>query len=92
MLSTSQMIRWAAKAGEPEVIVVTEGGLLTGLAAAAPETRFIGLRPPMICEDMKRTTLADVRDALRDLSGAVTVPAEVADPARASLERMTEIG
>ncbi|MBN2848230.1 MAG: quinolinate synthase NadA [Coriobacteriia bacterium] len=92
VLSTSQMIRWAAKAGEPEVIVVTEGGLLTGLAAAAPQTRFIGLKPPMICEDMKRTTLADVRDVLRDLSGVVTVPAGIADPARASLERMTEIG
>lgn len=92
VLSTSQMIRWAAKAGEPEVIVVTEGGLLTGLAGVAPETRFIGLRPPMLCEDMKLTTLTDVRDVLRDLSGQVTVASDIADPARVSLERMTAIG
>ncbi len=92
VLSTSQMLRWAAKAGEPEIIVVTEGGLLTGLAKAAPETRFIGLTPPMLCSDMKLTRLEHVRDALRDLSGAVSVPPEVAAAARGSLERMTAIG
>ncbi len=92
VLSTSQMIRWAQKAGEPEVIVVTEGGLLTGLAKAAPDTRFIGLTPPMICADMKLTTLEDVRNALRDLTGQVVVSDEVATAARASLERMTAIG
>jgi quinolinate synthase len=92
VLSTSQMIRWAQKAGEPEVIVVTEGGLLTGLAKAAPDTRFIGIIPAMICPNMKLTGLEDVRDALRDLTGQVVVPDEVATAARASLERMTAIG
>lgn len=92
VLSTSQMIRWAQKAGEPEVIVVTEGGLLTGLAKAAPNTRFIGIIPAMICPNMKLTGLEDVRDALRDLTGQVVVPDEVATAARASLERMTAIG
>jgi len=92
VLSTSQMIRWAQKAGEPEVIVVTEGGLLTGLAKAVPDTRFIGIIPAMICPNMKLTGLEDVRNALRDLTGQVVVPDEVASAARVSLERMTEIG
>lgn len=92
VLSTSQMIRWAQKAGEPEVIVVTEGGLLTGLAKAVPDTRFVGIIPAMICPNMKLTGLEDVRNALRDLTGQVVVPNEVASAARASLERMTAIG
>jgi quinolinate synthase len=92
VLSTSQMLRYAAKAGEPEIIVVTEGGLLTGLAKAAPDTRFIGLTPPMLCPNMKLTRLDHVRDALRDMSGRVVVPAEIAAAARGSLERMTAIG
>ncbi len=92
VLSTSQMIRYAAKAGEPEIIVVTEGGLLTGLAKAAPDTRFFGLTPPMLCHDMKLTRLEHVRDALRDMTGAVVVPDDVAAAARGSLERMTAIG
>jgi quinolinate synthase len=92
VLSTSQMLRYAAKAGEPEIIVVTEGGLLTGLAKAAPDTRFIGMAPPMLCPNMKLTRLDHVRDALRDMSGVVTVPGDVAAAARSSLERMTAIG
>ncbi|MDO8849004.1 MAG: quinolinate synthase NadA [Coriobacteriia bacterium] len=92
VLSTSQMIRYAARAGEPEIIVVTEGGLLTGLAKAAPDTRFIGLTPPMLCPNMKLTRLEHVRDALRDMTGAVVVPDDVATAARGSLERMTAIG
>lgn len=92
VLSTSQMLRYAAKAGEPEIIVVTEGGLLTGLAKAAPDTRFIGMTPPMLCPNMKLTRLDHVRDALRDMSGEVTVPEDVAAAARGSLERMTAIG
>lgn len=92
VLSTSQMIRWAQKAGEPEVIVVTEGGLLTGLAKAVPDTRFVGIIPAMICPNMKLTGLEDVRNALRDRIGQVVVPDEVATAARASLERMTAIG
>lgn len=92
VLSTSQMLRYAARAGEPEIIVVTEGGLLTGLAKAAPDTRFIGMTPPMLCPNMKLTRLDHVRDALRDMSGVVTVPEDVAAAARGSLERMTAIG
>ncbi len=92
VLSTSQMLRYAAKAGEREIIVVTEGGLLTGLAKAAPDTRFIGMAPPMLCPNMKLTRLDHVRDALRDMSGVVTVPGDVATAARSSLERMTAIG
>ncbi|MGB4442124.1 MAG: quinolinate synthase NadA [Coriobacteriia bacterium] len=92
VLSTSQMLRYAAKAGEREIIVVTEGGLLTGLAKAAPDTRFIGMAPPMLCPNMKLTRLDHVRDALRDMSGVVTVPGDVAAAARSSLERMTAIG
>ncbi|MBN2248461.1 MAG: quinolinate synthase NadA [Coriobacteriia bacterium] len=92
VLSTSQMMRYAAEAEASEFIVVTEAGLLHGLQAAAPEKRFYHLAPAMICADMKLTRLEHVRDALADLSGEVVVPAAVADAARASLERMTAIG
>lgn len=92
VLSTSQMLRYAAKAGESEMIVVTEGGLLTGLAKAAPDTRFIGMTPPMLCPNMKLTRLDHVRDALRDMTGRVLVPGDIAAAARGSLERMTAIG
>ncbi|MCK8114722.1 quinolinate synthase NadA [Coriobacteriia bacterium M08DHB] len=92
VLSTSQMLRWVEVSDADTVIVVTEAGLLTGLAKVAPAKRFVGLTPPMVCADMKLTRLEDVRDALEGMTGRVTVPRDVADAARASLERMTSIG
>ena len=92
VLSTSQMVRFAAASEADTIIVVTESGLITGLEKAAPGKRFVGLTPAMLCADMKLTHLEHVRDALRDMSGEVLVPREVADGARGSLERMTAIG
>lgn len=92
VLSTSQMLRFAAASTASEFIVVTEEGLLHGLSKAAPHKRFHHVRPAMTCVNMKRTGLSDIRDALRDMSGAVDVPADIAGAARASVERMTAIG
>lgn len=92
VLSTSQMLRFAAASHATEFIVVTEEGLLHGLQKAAPGKRFYPLNPTMLCPNMKRTRLEDVRDALIDDERAIDVPADVAAAARASLERMTAIG
>ncbi|MDO8881303.1 MAG: quinolinate synthase NadA [Coriobacteriia bacterium] len=92
VLSTSQMLRYAAASDAGTFIVVTESGLITGLEKAAPGKRFVGVSPPMLCPNMKLTRLDHVRDALRDMSGAVRVPDDTAAAARSSLERMTAIG
>lgn len=92
VLSTSQMLRYAAASDADTIIVVTESGLLTGLAKAAPGKRFVGVEPPMICPNMKLTRLDHVRDVLRDMSGEVVVPDEIAAASLGSLERMTAIG
>jgi quinolinate synthase len=41
---------------------------------------------------MKMITLPKLRDCLRDLTGEVRVPAEIADRARVPIERMVAIG
>lgn len=92
VLSTSQMLRFAASDEADEYIVVTESGLLHGLAKAAPGKRFYNVAPAMLCPNMKLTRLDHVRDVLRDLSNPITVPDDVAERARGSLERMTAIG
>jgi quinolinate synthase len=92
VLSTSQMLRYAAASDADEVIVVTESGLLHGMERAAPGKRFYNIAPPMLCPNMKLTRLANVRDVLRDLTGEVVVAPGIAAAARASVERMTRIG
>jgi len=92
VLSTSGMLRHVAESDADEFIVVTEGGLLHGLSKAAPGKRFYNVEPKMVCPNMKLTTLEKVRDTLRDMSGEVTVPADVSAAALTSVERMVSVG
>jgi quinolinate synthase len=92
VLSTSQMLGYAASAEAEEFIVVTEAGLIHGLQKAAPSKRFYELAPRMLCPNMKLTTLEKVRDALAYEQFEVDVAADIAGRARAAVERMVAIG
>ena len=92
VLSTSQMLRYAADSPADEFIVVTEEGLLHALAKAAPGKRFVNLAPRMLCPNMKVTTLEKVRDCLRDRSGAIEVAETTRLSALAAVERMVALG
>jgi len=92
VLSTSQMLAFAAQDSAREFIVITEAGLVHGLRKAAPDKAFFELAPRMLCPNMKLTTLAKVRDALVYGQYAIEVPDDVAERARAAVERMVAIG
>ncbi len=92
VLSTSQMLRYAADSDADEFIVVTEEGLIHALSKAAPGKRFVNLTPSMICPNMKVTTIEKVRDCLRDMTGEIDVPADTREAALGSVERMVAIG
>jgi quinolinate synthase len=92
VLSTSQMLSFAASSDAEEFIVVTESGLVHALCKAAPEKHFYELSPRMLCPNMKITTLQKVRDCLATGSGEVTVPDDVRVRALAAVEKMIAIG
>jgi quinolinate synthase len=92
ILSTSQMLRYAAESAGCEFIVVTECGLVHALEKAAPGKRFFQPDPEPVCPNMKLTTLEKVRDCLRDMSGEIIVPQDVRVAALAAVERMVAIG
>jgi len=92
VLSTSQMLTYAAENPANEFIVVTESGLVHALQKAAPGKTFRELAPRMLCPNMKVTTLVKVRDCLRDGFGEVVVDPAVASRALAAVERMIAIG
>lgn len=92
VLSTSQMLAFAAQGDHKEYIAVTESGLVHALSKAAPTKVFHELSPRMLCPNMKLTTLTKVRDALLHGQHAVEVEPLVAQRARAAVERMVAIG
>ena len=95
MLSTGGMLDYAHSAARDnaggEVIVATETGMLYPLQLAAPDVTFIPANAEASCRYMKMITLPKLRDALRDMSGEVKVPADLAAKARIPIERMVSI-
>jgi quinolinate synthase len=93
MLSTGGMLKYArdhAGAGGT-AIMATETGMLHPLRQAAPDVDFIAANEAASCRYMKMITLPKLRDCLRDLSGEVKVPAEIAERARIPIGRMVAI-
>jgi quinolinate synthase len=94
MLSTGGMLAYArdhAGAGGT-AIMATETGMLHPLRMAAPDVDFVAANEAATCRYMKMITLPKLRDCLRDGTGEVKVPAEIADRARLPIERMVAIG
>jgi quinolinate synthase len=93
MLSTGGMLQYARDAAPgTTAIMATETGMLHPLRMAAPEVDFIAANERASCRYMKMITLPKLRDCLRDLSGEVKVPDDVAARARIPIERMVAIG
>src|SRR5215213_1145893 len=93
MLSTGGMLQYArdAKPGST-AIMATETGMLHPLRMAAPDVDFIAANERASCRYMKMITLPKLRDCLRDATGEVRVPPEIARRARLPIERMVAIG
>ena len=91
VLSTSGMIHFAEHSDKASFIVGTEEGLVYALQKANPHKSFYKVSESMVCEDMKRTTLEDVLEALTDMKHEVRVPEEVRRPASKAVERMIQV-
>ncbi|GJM03921.1 MAG: quinolinate synthase A [Rhodomicrobium sp.] len=84
--STSGMINWVKDNRPAKVMLVTECSMSDNVAVDTPGVEFI--RPCNLCPHMKRITLENVYEALVNMEEEVTIDPEVADRARASVERM----
>jgi quinolinate synthase len=88
VLSTSGMIRFAARSEATEFIVGTEAGLLHALKRNNPAKHFYPASAQMLCPDMKKISPADILGCLENMSGQVKVPEAVRVPALAAVNRM----
>jgi len=87
--STAGMIDWVKRERPKQVVMVTECSMSDNVAAETPGTEFV--RPCNLCPHMKRITLENIRDSLRDLKHEVVVDPEVAARARVAVERMLAV-
>ncbi|MGA9099388.1 MAG: quinolinate synthase NadA [Methanotrichaceae archaeon] len=89
--STSGMGRHAKASKSKEFIIGTEVGMIYRLKKDNPEKEFYPLSENAVCQNMKKTSLDKVLKALQRLEPRVTVPEEIADRARKSIEGMLAV-
>lgn len=87
--STARMIDYVTTQKPARVLMVTECSMSDNVAAASPETEFV--RPCNLCPHMKRISLETILRALQTMAPQVDIPADLAAPARRSVERMLAV-
>jgi quinolinate synthase len=92
ILSTGGMVDAARTTTAKKVLVATETGMLHRLAQENRNTVFEPVNRAAVCKYMKMITPAKLLRSLRDGTDVVDVPADIAEKARQSVERMIAIG
>ena len=92
ILSTGGMVKMAEATTADEVLVATEIGIIHQLKTLNPRTKFIPMNPQASCRYMKMITPEKLLRTLREGTFEIDVPADIANRARASVERMIAIG
>jgi quinolinate synthase len=88
--STAAMIDYVGQKRPPRVVLLTECSMSDNVAVQYPDLEFV--KPCNLCPHMKRISLGNIRHALETMTHQVTVPDEIAGPARRAVERMLELG
>jgi quinolinate synthase len=92
ILSTGGMLDAARQTSARQVLVATEVGMLHQLRRAAPDVDFRAVNDRATCTFMKMITPAALLRCLVEGADEVLVDADTAGLARASVQRMIEIG
>ncbi|HEX9377038.1 MAG TPA: quinolinate synthase NadA [Actinomycetota bacterium] len=92
ILSTGGMMRHAQQASGGKFIVATETGILHRLRKENPAGDYLAANEAAVCRYMKTITPAKLTRSLRDGVHEVRIEPEIADRARAAIQRMIEIG
>ena len=90
-LSTGGMCRFARESDAQTILVGTEVGILHRLRKENPDKTFVSVSDTLVCPNMKKTTLENLRDCLRDMSNRVVVEKDIADRARRAIDAMLAV-
>ncbi len=87
--STAAMTDYVMAKKPKQVVLITECSMASNIKGDVPEVDFIG--PCNMCPYMKRITLENIRDSLRDMTFEVTVPDDMIVKAALAVQRMIDL-
>jgi quinolinate synthase len=90
-LSTGEMCKFAKESSAKDIIVGTEIGILHRLRRENPDKAFHPVSDDIVCHDMKKITLENVAQSLREMKYEVVVAEEVASKALRAIDAMLKV-
>ena len=91
LLSTGQMLKFAARSKAKRFIIATEIGIIHTLKKQNPKAEFFPATERAICPNMKKITLDKIIGSLKDMQYKISVPETISIKAKKALDRMVEI-
>ena len=92
VLSTSQMLRYAASSPADTFLIATEWAIIHRLQKMNPGKRFYSVSNALVCPQMKKTTLDSVIRAMESRQHVVSVAPDVREGAARAIQRMLDLG
>jgi quinolinate synthase len=89
--STSGLYGYCKNSDKKQFIIGTEKGVGYRLRKENPDKEFIFAYDDFVCKNMKKTTLKNVYECLRDMSNVITVDPEITKKAVTCIDRMLAI-
>jgi quinolinate synthase len=91
LLSTGQMLKFAARSKAKRFIIATEIGIIHTLKKQNPEAEFYPASDRAICPNMKKITADKVISSLEHMQYKITVTENIRVKAKKALDRMVEV-
>ena len=89
--STTGILKQAAASNAKEFIIATEIGVRYELEKQNPKKTFYFPKTEPVCMDMKKITLDGILQVLRTGENGAAVASNIAEPSKATLNRMLEL-
>lgn len=91
--STTGIMDFAKNSDVKEFIIGTENSIVSHLQLECPDKMFYPLSKDLVCHNMKLTTIVDVLNCVKGISGEeIILEKDVMDGARRCIDKMIELG
>ncbi len=91
LLSTGGILEYCKISNDKDLIIGTEMGMLYPLKQQAPQNRYYNIGRDMVCPNMKKITLNDVYETLKNGANEITLDQEIREKAKISIDKMLEV-
>jgi quinolinate synthase len=91
LLSTGQMLKFAARSRAKQFIIATEIGIIHTLKKQNPESEFFPASDRAICPNMKKISMDKVISSLENMQYEIKIDETIRLKAKKALDRMVEI-